>query len=308
MHMLGEPRTMQSEPRYERRRGRGEGVPSTSAWTSPCARACARSGSCSTRASASARPSSTTSSCLRRLDELTELGRPLVVGTSRKSFLGRILAGAEGQPARRRRGGCRGRSPRTCSRSSAARACFASTTSPRARRAGRGGCYVGRAMDGQETGEDGGRARRRGSGLRGRSRGRRSPGDRRVGHDRDHRPLAVHAPRGQRGRARGRTAARPRPAAGRRRNRRHRDRLDRGHGRLCRGLPAGGARRPAALAQDARAAVQHDRRPAARRLRARGRVGEGEPSPSRRSRSASTRSPSRSGAKPRADARDSAGR
>ncbi len=33
---------------------------------------------------------------LRRLDELTELGRPLVVGTSRKSFLGRILVGAEG--------------------------------------------------------------------------------------------------------------------------------------------------------------------------------------------------------------------
>ena len=44
----------------------------------------------------------------------------------------------------------------------------------------------------------------------------------------------------------------------------------------ARGLPAGRADRPAALAQDARAAVQHDRRPAARRLRARGRVGEGD--------------------------------
>ena len=31
---------------------------------------------------------------LRRLDELTELGRPLVIGTSRKSFLGRIAADA----------------------------------------------------------------------------------------------------------------------------------------------------------------------------------------------------------------------
>ncbi|HSZ69272.1 MAG TPA: dihydropteroate synthase [Solirubrobacteraceae bacterium] len=31
---------------------------------------------------------------LRRLDELLELGRPLLVGTSRKSFLGRILAAA----------------------------------------------------------------------------------------------------------------------------------------------------------------------------------------------------------------------
>jgi dihydropteroate synthase len=33
---------------------------------------------------------------LRRLDELTVLGRPLVIGTSRKSFLGRIAADAAG--------------------------------------------------------------------------------------------------------------------------------------------------------------------------------------------------------------------
>jgi dihydropteroate synthase len=35
---------------------------------------------------------------LRRLSELTSLGRPLVVGTSRKSFLGRILLAATGAP------------------------------------------------------------------------------------------------------------------------------------------------------------------------------------------------------------------
>ena len=35
---------------------------------------------------------------LRRLHELTALGRPLLVGTSRKSFLGRILAGGETAP------------------------------------------------------------------------------------------------------------------------------------------------------------------------------------------------------------------
>jgi dihydropteroate synthase len=35
---------------------------------------------------------------LHRLDELLSLGRPLVVGTSRKSFLGRILADATGEP------------------------------------------------------------------------------------------------------------------------------------------------------------------------------------------------------------------
>jgi dihydropteroate synthase len=34
---------------------------------------------------------------LERLGELAELGRPLVVGTSRKSFLGRILADAAGE-------------------------------------------------------------------------------------------------------------------------------------------------------------------------------------------------------------------
>jgi dihydropteroate synthase len=33
---------------------------------------------------------------LRRLDELTELGRPIAIGTSRKSFLGRIVADAAG--------------------------------------------------------------------------------------------------------------------------------------------------------------------------------------------------------------------
>ena len=36
---------------------------------------------------------------LRRLDELSELGRPIVIGTSRKSFLGRI-AGEQGDPER----------------------------------------------------------------------------------------------------------------------------------------------------------------------------------------------------------------
>jgi dihydropteroate synthase len=35
---------------------------------------------------------------LSRLDELAALGRPLLVGTSRKSFLGRLLAGPDGGP------------------------------------------------------------------------------------------------------------------------------------------------------------------------------------------------------------------
>ncbi len=43
-----------------------------------------------TRGSVSARRLSTTSSCCGGLAELRELGRPLVIGTSRKSFIGRI--------------------------------------------------------------------------------------------------------------------------------------------------------------------------------------------------------------------------
>ncbi len=35
---------------------------------------------------------------LQRLDELDELGRPLLVGVSRKAFLGRLLADADGRP------------------------------------------------------------------------------------------------------------------------------------------------------------------------------------------------------------------
>src|SRR6202012_5429796 len=35
---------------------------------------------------------------LRRLGELVAIGRPLVVGTSRKTFLGRLRAGATGGP------------------------------------------------------------------------------------------------------------------------------------------------------------------------------------------------------------------
>ena len=88
---------------------------------------------------------------LRRLGELSTLGRPLVVGTSRKSFLGRILADAAGatEPRRRRRAAAGD------DRHERARARARRERVPRARRragsrrAGGGGCYVGRAMDGE---------------------------------------------------------------------------------------------------------------------------------------------------------------
>ena len=72
---------------------------------------------------------------LRRLDEFVSLGRPVVVGTSRKSFLGRIT-GRDGSTS-----ACPGPSPRTSSPGARAPPCSASTTSPRARRARGGGCY-----------------------------------------------------------------------------------------------------------------------------------------------------------------------
>ena len=48
---------------------------------------------------ASPRPPSTTGALLARLDELTALGFPVLVGASRKAFLGRLLAGPDGAPA-----------------------------------------------------------------------------------------------------------------------------------------------------------------------------------------------------------------
>ena len=61
---------------------------------------------------------------LRRLGELRDLGRPLVVGTSRKSFIG----GIDGSPATI---GSAARSPPRSWRRRPAPRCCASTTSPR---------------------------------------------------------------------------------------------------------------------------------------------------------------------------------
>ena len=94
MHMLGEPRTMQRDPRYDdvvsevkgfleermafaiaagRRRGADPARPRD-------------------RLRQDGRP--TTSSCCARLDEIVALGRPVLIGTSRKSFLGRLTGRA----------------------------------------------------------------------------------------------------------------------------------------------------------------------------------------------------------------------
>ena len=146
---------------------------------------------------------------LRRLAELRELGRPLVVGTSRKSFIGRV-DGSDAERAARRHDRLLGPRRRR-GRRRAAR--------PRRRRgrpgAGRGdgdprvGCLAMEAARQRDRVERRGRAAR---------------------------PLDLHPPRRQRRRAGGRAAARVRHLLRRPRLRRGPHRPARGHGRLRPGL------------------------------------------------------------------------
>jgi dihydropteroate synthase len=97
MHMLGEPRTMQEDPRYddvvsdvkaflEERLAFavGEGVGEERIWLDP--------------GFGFGKTVEHNLELLRRLPELVAIGPPIVVGTSRKSFLGRLAGGrAEGE-------------------------------------------------------------------------------------------------------------------------------------------------------------------------------------------------------------------
>ncbi len=96
MHMRGEPRTMQVDPRYEdvvddvrafleerMAYAVGEGVAEERIMLDP--------------GIGFGKTLAHNLTLLRRLDELTSLGRPLAIGTSRKSFIGRILADAAGR-------------------------------------------------------------------------------------------------------------------------------------------------------------------------------------------------------------------
>jgi len=89
MHMLGEPRTMQADPRY------GDVVSDVKAFLSERMEAAVRAGVAEERIQLDpgigfGKTIEHNLELLRRLRELTDLGRPLVIGTSRKSFLGRI--------------------------------------------------------------------------------------------------------------------------------------------------------------------------------------------------------------------------
>ena len=94
MHMLGEPRTMQDDPRYddvvddvkaflvERLEfATAAGVPEDRVWLDP--------------GIGFGKTVDHNLELLRRLDEIVAIGRPIVIGTSRKSFLGKLTGGAE---------------------------------------------------------------------------------------------------------------------------------------------------------------------------------------------------------------------
>jgi dihydropteroate synthase len=92
MHMLGEPRTMQEDPRYEDvvddvrafleerlRFAVSEGVAQEQVWLDP--------------GIGFGKTVEHNLELLRRLDEIVAIGRPVVIGTSRKRFLGKLTGG-----------------------------------------------------------------------------------------------------------------------------------------------------------------------------------------------------------------------
>jgi dihydropteroate synthase len=92
MHMLGEPRTMQQTPEYD------DVVDDIKAFLEQRLRFAVEEGVSEEKIMLDpgigfGKTVEHNLELLRRLDELLSLGRPLVVGTSRKSFLGRLTSG-----------------------------------------------------------------------------------------------------------------------------------------------------------------------------------------------------------------------
>ncbi len=95
MHMLGEPKTMQSDPRY------GDVVAEVKAFLLQRMRFVTGEGVSEERIMLDpgigfGKTAAHNLELIDRLAELAELGRPIVIGTSRKSFLGRIAADVAG--------------------------------------------------------------------------------------------------------------------------------------------------------------------------------------------------------------------
>jgi dihydropteroate synthase len=101
MHMLGEPRTMQRDPRY------GEVVAEVKAFLEERLAFAVSEGVAEERVWLDpgigfGKTVAHNLELLRRLDEIVTIGRPVVVGTSRKSFLGKLTGG---KPETQRLGG-----------------------------------------------------------------------------------------------------------------------------------------------------------------------------------------------------------
>jgi dihydropteroate synthase len=95
MHMLGEPRTMQADPRYD------DVVDDVKSFLEQRLRFAVSEGVAEERILLDpgigfGKTEHHNLELLRRLGELCELGRPILIGTSRKQFLGRIQARAAG--------------------------------------------------------------------------------------------------------------------------------------------------------------------------------------------------------------------
>jgi dihydropteroate synthase len=96
MHMLGSPRTMQDEPRYE------DVVGDVKAFLGERVAAAVAAGIAAERiwldpGIGFGKTAAHNLELLRRLAELRELGRPLVIGSSRKSFIGKVDGSGSGE-------------------------------------------------------------------------------------------------------------------------------------------------------------------------------------------------------------------
>jgi len=96
MHMRGDPRTMQDDPRYD------DVVTEVKGFLAERVEAATVAGIAEERiwldpGIGFGKTAAHNLELLRRLGELRELGRPLVVGTSRKSFIGRVDGSAAGE-------------------------------------------------------------------------------------------------------------------------------------------------------------------------------------------------------------------
>jgi len=94
MHMLGEPRTMQDDPRYD------DVVSEVKAFLEDRLEAATRAGIdevriCLDPGIGFGKTVDHNLELLARLDEIVALGRPVLVGASRKRFLGRLLGDDE---------------------------------------------------------------------------------------------------------------------------------------------------------------------------------------------------------------------